>query len=171
MVKPSLSSAEVAGGRRVLELRHVPIALVYYKYDSGAGAIWMEAERGRVLTPEPPPPEPSGGGLPEPWWLALTALGTALSALLLPLPLSLLVLTVSVLAFGRALEGRSSVDRLLRIGIHPRFGQPSRSPSGSTFSDETDSRGGSFPASRATPRAGPSDPGGDPGPSDEGAKS
>ena len=103
VLPPTLRSAEVCAGRRILELRHVPMAHVSHDPESAGGSLWIEAERLRLLagTPRLGREDRAGQGQLLSWWLGAVAASAAATALILPAPWSLLALAPILFAFHR----------------------------------------------------------------------
>lgn len=106
VMEASRSLESVAAGRKVLELRHVPIAHVAYEDDGEPGSLWIEADRGRVLTGGPRR-GPAAGGTQR---LSLALWGAAGAAcfcgLVFSTPWSLLAAAGAVLALAFATAPR-----------------------------------------------------------------
>jgi hypothetical protein len=101
VMEASRALASVAGGRRVVELRHVPIAHVAYEQEGRAGSLWIDADRGRVLAGGPAGATARAGAVPagrQALWGAAGA--AALCGLVLPPPVSVLAAAGAVLAIG-----------------------------------------------------------------------
>ena len=99
VMEASRTVASVAGGRKVRELRHVPIAHVAYEEDGRAGSLWIDADRGRVIAGGPAPGAAGAGadaGLKRNLWGAAGA--AAFCGLVLPPPFSLLAAAAAVAA-------------------------------------------------------------------------
>jgi hypothetical protein len=103
VMEASRSLWSIAGERRVLELRHVPIAHVAYEDDGQPGSLWIDADRARVLAGGPRPAIAAGKDhdLNRMLWIAAGA--ACFCGLVLPLPLSLLVAAGAVFALTLAL--------------------------------------------------------------------
>jgi hypothetical protein len=103
VMEATRSRESLAAERRVLELRHVPIAHVAYEDEGRTHSLWIDADRGRVLAGGPPPSAAGGAvaGLGRVLWGAAGAAGFC--GLVLPPPVSLLAAAGAVLAVAYAL--------------------------------------------------------------------
>ena len=99
VLEATLSLDTVAGPRKVVELRHVPIAHIAFEDAGEPGSLWLDADRGKILTGGPRPTP--GGGLPREvvfsMWGAAGA--SCLFGLVLPTPWSVLCAAGAVAAF------------------------------------------------------------------------
>ena len=102
VMEASRSLQALAGGLRVLELRHVPIAHVAYEDEGRQGSLWIDADRAHVLAGGP---KSAAGAWKDPGLnhLLWGAAGAAcFCGLVLPLPLSPIVAAGAVLALTLA---------------------------------------------------------------------
>ena len=98
VLEASLPLEAVAGRRKVVELRHVPIAHIAFEDDGEPGSLWLDADRGRILAGGPRPAP--GGALPREVVFSLwgAAGASCLFGLVLPNPWSILCAAGAVAA-------------------------------------------------------------------------
>ena len=107
VMEASRSLLQAASGRKVLELRHVPIAHVAYEEDGQVGSLWIDADRARVLAGGPRPLSAARTDV-MPSRALWSATGAACACgLVLPQPLSVFAAAGAVLALGIVLSPRA----------------------------------------------------------------
>jgi len=106
VMEASRSLESAAEGRTVVELRHVPIALVSYEERGEPGSLWIDADRGRVLAGGPRRTDSVGArrAFPRALWGAAGAAGFC--GLVLPPPWSIWGAAGSAIAFMLAGSGQ-----------------------------------------------------------------
>ncbi len=109
ILAPTLGSAEVAGDGAIEELRHVPIAHLACEDGREPPALWIDADRCRVLDPLPAQRGRSADSSGLHRWLAAEAACIGALALVVPAPWSILGAAALFLAFHRGVRNRFSL--------------------------------------------------------------
>jgi len=103
VMEASRTLDSIAEGRKVRELRHIPIAHVAYEEQGRTGSLWIDADRGRVIAGGPERTASAAGadaGLKRALWGSAGA--ACFCGLVLPPPVSLLAAGAAVFALALA---------------------------------------------------------------------